>query len=94
MKKIKSPVEVYRKFKNNLTVKVEANRWVVLRDDIAEEIKRIYPFVEIDNATEADLKVAGKKEEKKEVKEEVKEEEKVEEVKEEKPKKSKAKSKK
>ena len=73
MKKIKSPVDVEHQFEK-VKVVLKANKWYVYDDYYADEMKRIFPFIEIAPATKEDLRVAGQKEEKEEVK---KEEEKV-----------------
>jgi Ran GTPase-activating protein (RanGAP) involved in mRNA processing and transport len=80
MKKIKSPVEIKKSFANGFVLSLPANEEVACQDDIALEMKRIYPFVEVSNVVEvvkeeATQEIVGKTEEKEEeVKEEIKEE--------------------
>jgi hypothetical protein len=77
MKKIKSPVEIKKSFANGFVLSLPANEEVVCQDDIALEMKRIYPFVEVSDVVreEATQEIVEKTEEKKEeVKEEIKEE--------------------
>ncbi len=72
MKKIKSPVDVEHSFKNRKVV-LKANEWAVFDDYYADEMKRIFPFIDIAPAKEEDIKVAGTKkttEDKEETKEE------------------------
>jgi len=47
MKKVSSPVEIYRIFKDGTMVKIPANGEVVCDDEKALEIKSIYPFVRV-----------------------------------------------
>jgi hypothetical protein len=49
MKKVSSPVEIYRIFKDGTMIKIPANGEVVCDDEKALEIKSIYPFVRIED---------------------------------------------
>lgn len=75
MKKLKSPVDLTRSFANGVVLKLPANEWVTVDDNLAAEMKFVYPFIEMAEATEEDLK----KEAEQEVEEVKKEEEKTEE---------------
>jgi hypothetical protein len=76
MKKVKSPVEIYRIFRDGTMIKIPANGEVICDDEKALEIKLIYPFVIVENIEEQEKIeeeiVAEKVEEKEEEKEEEK----------------------
>jgi hypothetical protein len=52
MKKVSSPVEIYRIFKDGTMIKIPANGGVVCDDEKALEIKSIYPFVRVENVVD------------------------------------------
>jgi hypothetical protein len=52
MKKVSSPVEIYRIFKDGTMIKIPANGEVVCDDEKAAEIKLIYPFVKVENVVD------------------------------------------
>jgi hypothetical protein len=52
MKKVSSPVEIYRIFKDGTIIKIPANGEVVCNDEKAAEIKLIYPFVKVENVVD------------------------------------------
>jgi len=56
MKKLKSSIDLEKPFANGVIVSLPANKWVVVEDKLAEEMKYIYPFIEMAEATEEDLK--------------------------------------
>jgi len=58
MKKIKSPVDLEHSFADKKVV-LKADKWAVFDDFHADEMKRIFPFIDIEPATEEDIKVAG-----------------------------------
>lgn len=64
MKKIKSPVDLDHSFAKKRVV-LKANEWAVFDDFHADEMKRIFPFIEIASADEADVKTVNESEEKK-----------------------------
>jgi hypothetical protein len=49
MKKVSSPVEIYRIFKDGTIIRIPANGEVVCDDEKALEIKSIYPFVRVED---------------------------------------------
>lgn len=65
MKKIKSPVDLEHSFKDRKIV-LKANEWAVFDDFYADEMKRIFPFIDIAPATKEDIRVVGEDENKKE----------------------------
>ena len=78
MKKVSSPVEIYRVFKDGTMIKIPANGEVVCDDEKAAEIKSIYPFVRTEEVVEEKVEeeIVKQEEETEEKKEQAKEQEK------------------
>jgi hypothetical protein len=78
MKKVKSPVEIYRIFRDGTIIKIPDNGEVVCDDTKAAEIKLIYPFVTVEDVLEEKTEEVLQETKTEETKEEVKIEEKTE----------------
>ena len=63
MKKIKSPVDLDHSFKD-IKIVLKADKWAVFDDFHADEMKRIFPFIEIAPADESDIKEISKSQKK------------------------------